>query len=82
MVTRLDSSAPGFEARFSEVLAMKREISEDVDATVRAIIADVRSRGDAAVLDYTNRFDRLDLTASGLAFSSAEIDAALASVPA
>ena len=82
MVTRLDSSDPGFEARFRELLAMKREISEDVDATVRAIIADVRNRGDAAVLDYTARFDRMDLTAAGLAFSKAEIDAALATVPA
>ncbi|MEZ5792390.1 MAG: histidinol dehydrogenase [Nitratireductor sp.] len=81
MVTRLDSSDPGFEARFRELLAMKREISEDVDATVRAIIADVRNRGDAAVLDYTARFDRMDLTAAGLAFSKAEIDAALATVP-
>ena len=82
MVTRLDSSDPGFEARFRELLAMKREISEDVDTTVRAIIADVRNRGDAAVLDYTARFDRMDLTAAGLAFSKAEIDAALATVPA
>ncbi len=52
----------GFEAAFTALLGMKREDSPDVDATVAAIIADVRARGDEAVLDYTRRFDRLDLT--------------------
>ncbi|MEZ5871657.1 MAG: histidinol dehydrogenase [Nitratireductor sp.] len=82
MVTRLDSSHPGFETRFSELLGMKREISEDVDATVRAIIADVRMRGDQAVLEYTARFDRLEIPPGEMAFSVAEIDAAMAAVPA
>ena len=58
MPLRLHQADPGFEAAFIELLAQKREVSEDVDQTVRAIIADVRARGDQAVLDATNRFDR------------------------
>lgn len=77
MAQRLDATSPDFEARFSDILAMKREISEDVDETVRSIIADVVRRGDAAVLDYTRRFDQLDLTAETIAVSAREIDAAI-----
>jgi histidinol dehydrogenase len=58
MPLRLHQAEPGFEAAFLGLLEQKREISEDVDQTVRAIIADVRARGDQAVLDATNRFDR------------------------
>ena len=56
----LDSSDADFEARFSALLNMKREDSPDVDEAVAAIIADVRARGDAAVIDLTERFDRVD----------------------
>ena len=63
MVQRLDARASDFAARFAALLAIKREVSEDVDAAVRAIIADVRARGDAAVADYTRRFDRVDVSA-------------------
>lgn len=63
-----------FEARFSALLSLKREEAEDVDQAVAAIIADVRSRGDAAVLELTARFDRTELTAGTLAFSAEEID--------
>ncbi len=59
---------------------MKREEAEDVDAAVAAIIADVRARGDAAVIDLTARFDRLELTPQTLAFSAAEIAAEVAKV--
>ena len=69
-----------FEARFSTLLGMKREEAEDVDAAVAGIIADVRARGDAALIDYTRRFDRLDLTPETLAFSQAEIESHCASV--
>lgn len=62
-----------FEARFAALLGMKREEAEDVDQTVAAIIADVRARGDAAVIDLTERFDRMTLTADRLAFSAQEI---------
>jgi histidinol dehydrogenase len=69
-----------FEARFAALLGMKREEAEDVDAAVAAIIADVRARGDAALIDLTRRFDRLELTPETLAFSQAEIDAECAKV--
>lgn len=75
---RLNSQAAGFEAAFRALLAMKREVSEDVDAAVRAILADVRARGDAALADYTLRFDKVDLTVRGLEISRQERAAARA----
>jgi histidinol dehydrogenase len=77
----LDTSEPGFEARFSALLEMKREDAPEVDEAVAAIIADVRARGDAAVIELTERFDRLRLTPATMAFSTDEIDAAVATVP-
>jgi len=71
----LDASAIDFEERFVALLGAKREDSPDVDAVVAEIIADVRARGDAAVIDLTSKFDRLDLTPETLAFSAEEIDA-------
>lgn len=64
----------GFEEAFSALLSAKREDSPDVDDIVAGIIADVRQRGDAAVLELTAKFDRLDLTPEKLAFSKEEID--------
>lgn len=69
----LNAAEPDFEARFSRLLGTKREEAVDVDDTVAAIIADVRARGDAAVIDLTRRFDRLELTPGTLAFSADEI---------
>lgn len=80
MPTFLNTRDADFEARFTALLGQKREDSPDVDATVAAIIADVRARGDRAVLDLTAKFDRLELTAAGMAFSEAEIDAEIARV--
>ena len=77
----LDSQQPDFETAFQRVLSAKREDSPDVDAVVAAIIADVRDRGDAAVLDLTQQFDRLDVRDSGLRFSEAEIAEECARVP-
>ena len=82
MPVQLSTTAPGFEAAFAALLSAKREDAPDVDEAVAAIIADVRARGDAAVIDLTARFDRLDLTPGTLAFTAAEIDAAAAAVPA
>ena len=62
MVTRLSQSAPGFEERFRALLAAKREVAEDVESAARGIIDAVRRHGDAALVDYTRKFDRLDLT--------------------
>jgi histidinol dehydrogenase len=78
----LDTSEPDFEARFRTFLGTKRETDADVDTAVAAIIADVAARGDAAVIEMTERWDRLTLTPATLAFSPAEIDAAVAAVPA
>jgi histidinol dehydrogenase len=78
---RLSTASPGFEAGFIELLGQARETTETVDQAVASIIADVRARGDAALVDYTARFDRLTLPAERLRISAAEIDAAVASVP-
>jgi histidinol dehydrogenase len=77
MPLRLDRSSADFDERFAEFLATKRETSADVEAAVRAIVADVAARGDAALIEATRKFDRLDLTADGLRVTAAEIDAAL-----
>ena len=78
----LNINQPDFEVLFQAVLAAKREDSPDVDAVVAEIIADVRMRGDTAVIELTTKFDRLNLTAATLAFSREEILAHCANVPA
>ena len=78
----LSTADAGFEPAFRALLAAKREDAPDVDAAVAAIIGEVRDRGDAALIDLTERFDRLRLTPDTLAFSEAEIDAACAGVAA
>ncbi len=78
----LSTSDADFEARFIALLGAKREDSPDVDHVVAEIIADVRARGDQAVLDLTAKFDRLDLTAQTMRFSEAEIEAECAKVDA
>ncbi len=78
----LSTTAPDFDTAFGAILSMKREDSPDVDAAVAGIIADVRARGDAAVIDLTERFDRVRLTPGTLRFSVAEIDALCARVTA
>ncbi|SFL65290.1 histidinol dehydrogenase [Shimia aestuarii] len=76
----LNANAPDFESRFAALLGAKREDSPDVDAVVADIIADVRARGDAAVIELTAKFDRLELTPDTLRFSDADIDAFCAEV--
>ncbi len=70
----------GFEPAFAALLGLKREDAPDVDDAVAAIIADVRARGDAALIELTSKFDRLDLTPATLAFTEAEIEAECARV--
>jgi histidinol dehydrogenase len=82
MAIRLDMTDADFEAGFSAFLGSKREAAQDVDDTVRAIVADVRARGDEALLDYSRQFDRLDFSDTGIAFSQAEIEAAVGAVDA
>jgi histidinol dehydrogenase len=79
MPIRLDSGAADFDARFRAFLASKRESAEDVEQTVRGIIADVAARGDAAVIELTKKFDRVDLARIGLRVTATEIAAAGAS---
>jgi histidinol dehydrogenase len=80
MARRLNSKDKSFAADFEALLFAKREVEEDVAAQTRTIIADVRARGDAALVDLTNKFDRANITAATLKLSEAEIDAALANV--
>ncbi len=80
MARRLDARAPGFAADFERLLNATREAEEDVAQAVRAIIADVRARGDAALVELGNRFDRADVTVATLKLSAAEIEAACAKV--
>lgn len=79
MAVTLRQSDADFETQFVEFLATKREVSEDVDRSVREIISKVRSSGDAALIDYSRQFDRIDLESVGIAVTSEEIDAAVAS---
>ena len=57
-IRRLDTANPEFKAQLAAVLAFEASADEAVEQTVAAILADVKARGDAAVLEYTNRFDR------------------------
>lgn len=72
MVLRLDQSDPEFEPRFRALISAKRETTQDVEAVVRTIVEDVRKRGDAALIEYTKKFDRLELTQDRLAVSADE----------
>ena len=79
---RLDASAPGFEKEFSAFLGRNRDSDENVDRIAADIVADVRARGDAALLEYTRKFDKVDTDAGGLRIADAERTAAAAKVPA
>jgi histidinol dehydrogenase len=80
---RLSTADPGFEAGFAALLAQARETTARVDAAVAAIIAEVRARGDAALVEYTARFDRWrPADAAALRVTEEEIEAALRGVPA
>ena len=76
MAITLRQTDADFEQRFQALLAAKREDSPDVEAAVRAIIADVRTRGDAALKDMALRFDRADLDKIGIAVAPSAIEAA------
>jgi histidinol dehydrogenase len=78
MPMRLKSVDKDFEKQFTALLSQKREVSADVDNAVRDIIGDVRARGDAALVDLTLKFDRLDLRKIDMTVTAAEIEAAVA----
>ncbi|MBT6910813.1 MAG: histidinol dehydrogenase, partial [Rhodospirillaceae bacterium] len=81
MPLRLDTTAADFQARFSAFLLDKRETAVDVSQQVADILAQVQSRGDDAVLEYTRKFDRVDYDIADLRLGSDEIERAMAVVP-
>ena len=81
MVRFLQTSDPDFETAFAALLAAKREDAPDVDEAVAVILAEVRSRGDAALAELTRRFDRTDVEGR-IRFTPGEVAAAAAAVPA
>jgi histidinol dehydrogenase len=82
MALLLKTGDKDFEDRFAALLGVKRETAIDVNAAVAAIIAKVRSEGDAALIEITQRFDGLDLKTAGIGVSAAEIEAARAKIDA
>jgi len=82
MARRLNTRDKNFAADFEALLFAKRDVEEDVAAGVKRIIADVRARGDAALVELSNQFDRANLTEATLKIPASEIDAAVAQVPA
>jgi histidinol dehydrogenase len=77
MAQRLNTAETGFERAFEAFLSTKREVSEDVDAAVRQIVAQVRRDGDKALVELTQRFDRHDLARAGIRVNEAEIATAI-----
>ena len=82
MVERLNNKDSDFDARFTAVLSAGREADTDVNAVVADIINDVRVRGDEAVVEYTNRFDRVQLKPADMAFTADDMAKAEAEVDA
>jgi len=81
-VRRLDASAPGFERELSALTAFETAQDPAVDATVARIIADVRARGDAALLEYTRQLDGVEATSvAALEIPAAEMRDAFAALP-
>ena len=76
MPARLDAADPDFNVRFQDFLNVRRAAEADVDQAVREIVETVRANGDAALFDYTRKFDRFDAAASGLRITPGEIAAA------
>ncbi|OWJ60830.1 histidinol dehydrogenase [Inquilinus limosus] len=82
MPLRLDARSPGFAGEFEAFVSARRGAHADVAGAVAAIVADTRARGDAALIDYTERFDRVRLTPETLRIGADEIAVAKAQVDA
>jgi histidinol dehydrogenase len=83
VISRLDTRDAGFAARLSELLAFEASEDASIEQAVQAIVADVRARGDAAVLEYTERFDRNGAgSLAALEIPRSEWQAALDALPA
>jgi histidinol dehydrogenase len=85
MITKLDSSQADFKQRLDTLLAFEASTDDAIENAVSGILADVKQRGDAAVLEYTNRFDRIPnggaTSMAALEISQEEMQAALAAIP-
>jgi len=82
-IRRLNSADSDFYRQLDELLAWEQVSDEQVGQTVRDIISDIRARGDAALLEYTNRFDRMQAgSIAGLEISQARLQQALVEIPA
>jgi len=80
---RLSTRDPGFEAEFGRLVAVDSAIDKGIERAAEAIVDDVRARGDAAVLEYTNRFDRMAVASvADLEISQAEMSEAFEGLPA
>ena len=83
ILRRLDTAAPGFDRELAALIAFEAAQDPAIDATVARIVADVRARGDAALLDYTAQFDRLQApSVAALEISAAELRQAFDALPA
>ena len=81
-IKRFSSADADFKQRLDDLLAFESAQDESVDRTVAAILADVKARGDAAVVEYTNRFDRLDVKSiAELELTRSELQHALDGLP-
>jgi histidinol dehydrogenase len=81
-LNRLDSAAADFETRLGQLLAFENTQDERIEQSVATILADVKQRGDAAVLEYTRRFDRVEARAlSELCLAKTDLDQAFAALP-
>ncbi len=76
MARKLNAASPGFAEDFAALIAAKRDSDADVGAAVAAILDDVKARGDAAVIEYTSAYDKLDLTPQTMRIGADEIAAA------
>ncbi len=81
-VRRLDSADSEFYAQLDELLAWEQVSDDQVEQTVRSVIADIRSRGDAALIEYTNRFDRMQVSSMAeLEISRSQLQQAIGNIP-
>ena len=82
-IARVSTRESGFEAKLAKLLAVESNQNERIESTVEAILRDVRSRGDEAVLEYTNRFDHLEAeSVAALEIARNDLDRALAGLSA
>lgn len=81
MLKRLDTSSDNFDSSLQSLLSSTDEPDQSIVETVTKVIADIRARGDAALLEYTNQFDRRSATIESLEISKEDLDSALKRIP-